>query len=221
MGYSIQKLSYFGLFLSTISPLRAETASEATEALEWIPSALPVETGSFWTHSTCFVLLTLMIIAVGIIYGIMRYRRRHRAILEKPLTSAEQLMVDLKKARQAIALPQASAFAMLLTTGIRRYIEREFSQQNRTQTTEEFLQSFQQIECIDWGTQSSLCDVLRFGDQVKFAGRELQKNERRVLYSKACSLALTLRRLDRRQQKEKTSAVTPSPKNLTTSAVHD
>ncbi|MDR2420082.1 MAG: hypothetical protein LBD40_02065 [Puniceicoccales bacterium] len=223
MGYRIQKLSYFWLFLSVMSPLRSEMAPEATETLEWIPSALPVETGSFWTPFTCFFLLTLTILTVGMIYGIIRYRRRHRAIPERSLTSAEQLMVDLKKARQAIVLPQADAFAMLLTTGIRRYIEREFPQQSRTQTTEEFLQSFQQIECIDWGTQSSLCDVLRFGDQVKFAGRELQKNERRMLYGKACSLALTLRRLYRRRQKEKTSTANsnPNPKNLTISAVHD
>ncbi|MDR0728445.1 MAG: hypothetical protein LBF21_02455 [Puniceicoccales bacterium] len=198
--------------------LRAETALEA-EALEWVPSELPVETGSSWPHYLLLLLFALLATALGVTVWI--FKRRRPEAPEEILGSAEQLMKDLKKARQALSLPQSKAFATLLSTGVRRYIEREFPRQSRTQTTEEFLHSFQQVERINWETQSALCDVLRFSDQVKFADRELPVPERRALYLKACTLALTLRRLYRQEQREKLGASgSPGAGNSAVSVAH-
>jgi hypothetical protein len=201
-------------------PLCAETVSEEVEALEWVPSELPVETGSLGLRYFLILLFALLLTALGVTAWMLK-RRRHD-IPEEVLSSAEQLMVDLKKARQTLSLAQSKAFATLLSTGVRRYIEREFPRQSRTQTTEEFLHSFQQIERVNWETQSALCDVLRFSDQVKFAGQELSVLERRALYLKTCTLGLTLRRLYRQEQREKLRAAPASPGagNSAISAAH-
>ncbi|MDR0444923.1 MAG: hypothetical protein LBG98_01380, partial [Puniceicoccales bacterium] len=182
----------------------------------------PVETGNLWPWYLGSSLLA--IIMAVIVYAIFRViKNRKQPLPVSPLTATEQLLSDLKKAKQAIPLTHAGTFVLLLSTGIRRYIEREFSHQAKTQTTEEFLQSFQRIECIHWDTQSLLCDVLRFSDQVKFAGRELQEAERCTLYRKAGLLALTLCRLRRRQKREAQMASTagPNSENLSTSITHD
>jgi hypothetical protein len=201
MGHKIRNL-YYLLFFPVF--LYAESEPDP-DILEWIPSALPIETGSIWPRYLGIALLITIIVAIlGVVYWFLKYRR-YPAAPEIPLSSNELLLDDLKKARQALALPNAGAFAMLITKGIRCYIEREFPHHSRTQTTEEFLQSFQQIEYLDWTTQSSLCEILRLSDQVKFADRELQTQERRLLYRKTSSLALTLCRLCRHQAKEKST----------------
>jgi hypothetical protein len=193
--------------------LRSEPVLEAMETLEWIPSAPLIETGSLWLRYVCIFLLVLMAAAIICIVVWIAKLNRRRAILVEPFTSAKQLMVDLKKARLAISLSHATTFVTILSMGIRRYIEREFPHQSRTQTTEEFLQSFQQISSVDWTTQSALCDVLRFSDQVKFAGRELREVERRTLHLKACSLALTLYHLRQHREKEQQMISTTSDRS--------
>jgi hypothetical protein len=205
-----------------VPSLYPEPSSGAIKALEWNPPASPVETGNPWPwYLGASLLVMIMAGVIYVTYWIIKRRKQRLPTLT--LTSPEQLLSDLKKAKKAIFLNHAGTFAILLSTGIRRYMEREFPNQNKTQTTEEFLQSFQRAERVDWATQSLLCDVLRISDQVKFAGRELKETERRTLYIKACSLALTLCRLRRNQKKEErmASATNLNSKNLSTSATHD
>jgi hypothetical protein len=164
-----------------------------------LPPLAPVETGNYWG---VLLVSLLMIVFLGGLWGLF-FRRRHSTLSRKPLSSFQQLLRDLHRAKLHADTRDTKEFCSALCFALKSYVQREYQLPITCRTTEEFLKIVQNSSKFSWEIGSDLTDILLYSDQAKFAGIKFQNDFHKDLFLKACRFAREVKRI-RRSTKPKT-----------------
>lgn len=159
--------------------LHAQTPAEAGDirgpkALVEIP--VPEKTPySFWAGVGGGVLVAAL--------GMLLWKRHaRRQLLKTPQEVALKSLVELESNREALA---AEAFANRAAQTLRSYISDRFGLAAPRRTTEEFLHDIVRNDSVLSGETDLLKTFLKSCDLAKFAGSQLDENQRRELLDAA------------------------------------
>jgi hypothetical protein len=158
-----------------------------------LPPLAPVEVGSYGG----IILLSLLII--GLLIGLLGlfFHRRRSPLSSKPLSSFQQLLRDLHRAKLHADTRDTKEFCSALCFALKSYVQREYQLPITCRTTEEFLKIVQNSSKFSWEIASDLTDILLYSDQAKFAGMKFQNDFHRDLFLKACRFVREVKRIRR------------------------
>ncbi|MDR0418458.1 MAG: hypothetical protein LBH08_03435 [Puniceicoccales bacterium] len=169
-----------------------------------LPPLPPVPTGNYW--HLLWIFLGLLLLILFAFWGIKKILKK-RSAAEITLTSFQQFLKDLHKARLNMGERNAKYFCSALCDALKSYLQREYKLPITCRTTEEFLKIFGKSAKFSWEKVSMLSDILQYSDIAKFAGEDLSFDLQRDLFLKTCYFSRDVRRAQR-QSKSMTS--TPS-----------
>jgi hypothetical protein len=164
-----------------------------------LPALVPVETGNYWK----IILFSTLGIILFILILILWLRRRRRVLPINPLTSFQQFLKDLGRAKLHIRTEDTKEFCSALCFALKSYLQREYQLPITCRTTEEFLRLFGKSSKFSWDIISNLTDILQYSDQAKFAGQSFSLDLHRDLFLKTCLFVREVKRI-RRPVKSKT-----------------
>jgi hypothetical protein len=128
----------------------------------------------------------LMAAIVVALCAYLVWRRRHRAVRQRPLTLSELTLQRLEGTRPLMLTATAREFGIAASELIRDYIEKRFNVVATQRTTEEFLQALLQNSNEALARHRSLlAEFLSQCDFVKFAGDSLAVANMEALYQSA------------------------------------
>ncbi len=114
------------------------------------------------------------------------WRRRHRALRQRPLTLSELTLQRLESTRALMLPATAREFGIAASELIREYIEKRFNVVATQRTTEEFLQALLQDSNAALARHRLLLAAfLHQCDLVKFAGDSLGVTDMEALFQSA------------------------------------
>ncbi|MDR2372009.1 MAG: hypothetical protein LBD60_02575 [Puniceicoccales bacterium] len=161
-----------------------------------LPPLAPVEVGSYWG----IILISLFIISLLVcLLGLFFHRWRSHAV-SKPLSSFQQLLRDLHRAKLHADTKDTKEFCSALCFALKSYVQREYQLPITCRTTEEFLKIVQNSSKFSWEIGSDLTDILLYSDQAKFAGIKFQNDFHKDLFLKACRFVREVKRIRRSAQ---------------------
>ncbi|MDR0740742.1 MAG: hypothetical protein LBF34_03470 [Puniceicoccales bacterium] len=158
-----------------------------------LPPLAPVEVGSY---GGIILLSLLIIVLLGGLCWLFFYRRRSRFV-SKPLSSFQQLLRDLHRAKLHADTKDTKEFCSALCFALKSYVQREYQLPITCRTTEEFLKIVQSSSKFSWEIASDLTDILLYSDQAKFAGIKFQNDFHKDLFLKACRFVREVKRIRR------------------------
>ncbi|MDR3317380.1 MAG: hypothetical protein LBS71_01065 [Puniceicoccales bacterium] len=158
-----------------------------------LPALTPIETGNYWNLALLTILIIILFIAILALW--FRYYRRRNP--QKPLTSFQQLLRDLHRARLHADANDTKEFCSALCFALKAYMQREYQLPITCRTTEEFLKLVGNSAKFSWEIASDLNDILQYSDQAKFAGKMFQQNLHKDLFLKACRFVREVKRIRR------------------------
>jgi hypothetical protein len=158
-----------------------------------LPPLAPVEVGSYWE----IILLSLVIISLLVCLLGLFFHRRHFRSVSKPLSSFQQLLRDLHRAKLHADTKDTKEFCSALCFALKSYVQREYQLPITCRTTEEFLKIVQNSSKFSWEIASDLTDILLYSDQAKFAGIKFQNDFHKDLFLKTCRFVREVKRIRR------------------------
>jgi hypothetical protein len=156
-----------------------------------LPPLAPVETGNYWG----IILLSLLITGLLVCVLWLFFHRRRSTLSSKPLSSFQQLLRDLHRARLHADTKDTKEFCSALCFALKSYVQREYQLPITCRTTEEFLKIVQNSSKFSWEIASDLTDILLYSDQAKFAGIKFQNDFHRDLFLKTCRFVREVKRI--------------------------
>jgi hypothetical protein len=198
----------FGIYLTSFWDLSHATMPSNGTSTENIPPSLlsplpPVPTGDYWNF--LWIFLGLLPLILLLFWGIKKIFNK-RPTAEIVLTSFQQFLKDLHKAKVNMAEHNAKYFCSALCDALKSYLQREYKLPMTCRTTEEFLKIFGKSTKFSWEKVSMLSDILQYSDAAKFAGEHLSLDLQRDLFLKACNFSRDVRLAQRQPMTS-----TPSP----------
>lgn len=164
-------------------------AAEENAPDKLLPEIAPLPIGSYRDIIIYFVLvLTLLSILCFFLWKWIKKRRQHSTI---PLTSFQQFLVDLHRAKNNIG--DAKHFCQTLCYALKSYLQRVYQLPLTCRTTEEFLKLFSKSTQFSWEQVNLLSDVLQRSDMSKFAGEAMTVDEQKELFIKTCRFVRFIR----------------------------
>jgi hypothetical protein len=199
----------FGIYLASFWRFLYATApSDPTSTGDIPPSLLPplppVPTGNYWY--LLWILFGLSLLTLFTFLCIKKLFKK-RPATEIVLTSFQQFLKDLHKAKMNMGERNAKYFCSTLCDALKSYLQREYKLPMTCRTTEEFLKIFGKSTKFSWEKVSMLSDILQYSDIAKFAGEDLSFDLQKDLFLKTCYFSRDVRRL---QQQSKSTISTPS-----------
>jgi hypothetical protein len=131
--------------------------------IEEVPPAPPTRSRAW------LALLALPLLLVPAVGCYLYFRKGTRTSRRQPAREALRECERLRTSKLA-EQGQSERFVTLLTTILRRYLERQFQLPARRQTTGEFLQALAAAECFSAEQKEFLATFLQRCDLIKFAG---------------------------------------------------
>lgn len=162
---------------------------------ELLPEIAPIPIGDYREPTYIFLGILLGLFSL---WRIWRWLHRSSSKPTIPLTSYQQFLSDLRKARQLIG--QAPHFCSALCFALKAYLQREYRLPLTCRTTEEFLNLFSKSTQFSWQEVAMLSDVLQSSDGAKFAREALSEDIQKELFLKTCRFARFVRLHHRKPQ---------------------
>jgi hypothetical protein len=154
-----------------------------------LPALDPVETGNYWK-----IILFWAIVVIFLIFVLFLFLRK-RQPLTAPLSSFQQFLRDLHRAKLHVYTQDTREFCSALCFALKSYVQREYQLPITCRTTEEFLRLVNNSTKFSWEIASDLTDILQYSDQAKFAGKIFHQDFHKDLFLKTCRFAREVRRI--------------------------
>ena len=145
----------------------------------------PLNIGLIWL---LYLIAGLSVIALGVLFWIVRMRRRPGGIMAspEPVKSPLEIALDrLNYLRDSGEKLEADPYTVEVSDIVRDYLESSLRIPAREQTSEEFLQSLQQNAQLPEVLKDHMPDFLSQCDWVKFAKQNLEQPQRETLLKTA------------------------------------
>jgi hypothetical protein len=179
------------LATGALAPSNTSSVDDTPQAL--LPPIPPVETGNYWD----IILFSLLAIGSLIFLLSLFFRYRRPRLAPKPLSSFQQLLRDLHRAKLHANTKDTKEFCSALCFAIKSYVQREYQLPITCRTTEEFIKIVQNSSKFSWEIASDLTNILLYSDQAKFAGIKFQNDFHKDLFLKACHFVREVKRIRR------------------------